>query len=56
MSFPVGFIGKQPPVLEVGATEAQNRFNLTFKVRAGVLCKTSTGHLLDDHSGLILRR
>jgi len=24
-------IGKQPPVPEVGATEAQNRFNLTFQ-------------------------
>ncbi|MBE9157796.1 PAS domain S-box protein [Nodosilinea sp. LEGE 06152] len=31
-------IGKQPPVPEVGATEAQNRFNLTFQKFVRVFC------------------
>nr|WP_322711273.1 PAS domain S-box protein [Nostoc sp. ChiSLP03a]MDZ8212475.1 PAS domain S-box protein [Nostoc sp. ChiSLP03a] len=31
-------IGKQPPVPEVGATEAQNRFNLTFQRFMRVFC------------------
>ncbi|AFZ10735.1 multi-sensor signal transduction multi-kinase (plasmid) [Oscillatoria nigro-viridis PCC 7112] len=31
-------IGKQPPVPEVGATEAQNRFNLTFQRFVRVFC------------------
>jgi PAS domain S-box-containing protein len=31
-------IGKQPPVPEVGATEAQNRFNLTFQKFVRAFC------------------
>jgi len=31
-------IGKQPPVPEVGATEAQNRFNLTFQKFVRTFC------------------
>ncbi len=31
-------IGQQPPVPEVGATEAQNRFNLTFQKFVRVFC------------------
>lgn len=31
-------IGKQPPVPEVGATEAQNRFNLTFQRFVRAFC------------------
>jgi len=31
-------IGKQPPVAEVGATEAQNRFNLVFQQFIRVFC------------------
>ncbi|MBH8552566.1 PAS domain S-box protein [Nostocaceae cyanobacterium CENA357] len=31
-------IGKQPPVSEVGATEAQNRFNLTFQKFVRAFC------------------
>ncbi|MEG4058755.1 MULTISPECIES: PAS domain S-box protein [unclassified Microcoleus] len=31
-------IGKQPPVSEVGATEAQNRFNLTFQRFVRTFC------------------
>jgi PAS domain S-box-containing protein len=31
-------IGKQPPVTEVGATQAQNRFNLTFQKFLRVFC------------------
>ncbi|MES1026256.1 PAS domain S-box protein [Gloeocapsa sp. BRSZ] len=31
-------VGKQPPVPEVGATEAQNRFNLTFQKFVRVFC------------------
>nr|MDZ8003334.1 PAS domain S-box protein [Nostoc sp. DedSLP05]MDZ8100848.1 PAS domain S-box protein [Nostoc sp. DedSLP01] len=31
-------IGKQPPVPEVGATQAQNRFNLTFQRFVRVFC------------------
>ncbi|NHC37347.1 PAS domain S-box protein [Scytonema millei] len=31
-------IGKRPPVPEVGATEAQNRFNLTFQKFVRVFC------------------
>ncbi|MEH2072103.1 MAG: PAS domain S-box protein [Nostoc sp.] len=31
-------IGKQPPVPEVGATQAQNRFNLTFQKFVRVFC------------------
>jgi PAS domain S-box-containing protein len=31
-------IGKQPPVSDVGATEAQNRFNLTFQSFVRVFC------------------
>jgi len=31
-------IGKQPPVAEVGATEAQNRFNLVFQNFVRVFC------------------
>ncbi|MEP0978864.1 PAS domain S-box protein [Phormidium sp. FACHB-77] len=35
----VGFIiGKQPPVPKVGATEAQNRFNLTFQKFVRAFC------------------
>jgi len=42
-------IGKQPPVPEVGATEAQNRFNLTFqRFVPGILCKRASPDLLDD--------
>ncbi|GAP99887.1 AAA family ATPase [Leptolyngbya sp. NIES-2104] len=43
-------IGKQPPVPEVGATEAQNRFNLTFQrfVRAFCAKEHPLVILLDD--------
>jgi PAS domain S-box-containing protein len=34
-------IGKQPPVSEVGATEAQNRFNLIFQKFVRVFCSES---------------
>ncbi|ODH02315.1 serine/threonine protein kinase [Nostoc sp. KVJ20] len=34
-------IGKQPPVSEVGATEAQNRFNLVFQKFVRVFCSKS---------------
>ncbi|MEH2207337.1 MAG: AAA family ATPase [Nostoc sp.] len=34
-------IGKQPPVSEVGATEAQNRFNLIFQKFVRVFCLES---------------
>ncbi|MBD2564776.1 MULTISPECIES: AAA family ATPase [Nostoc] len=34
-------IGKQPPVSEVGATEAQNRFNLIFQKFVRVFCSKS---------------
>ncbi|WP_026082277.1 AAA family ATPase [Mastigocladopsis repens] len=34
-------IGKQPPVPEVGATEAQNRFNLIFQKFVRVFCSQS---------------
>ncbi|WP_242063541.1 AAA family ATPase [Nostoc sp. FACHB-892] len=34
-------IGKQPPVPEVGATEAQNRFNLIFQKFVRVFCSKS---------------
>ncbi|MBD0386351.1 MAG: AAA family ATPase, partial [Nostoc sp. C3-bin3] len=33
-------IGKQPPVSEVGATEAQNRFNLIFQKFVRVFCSS----------------
>ncbi|MCC5653487.1 PAS domain S-box protein [Nostoc sp. XA013] len=34
-------IGKQPPVAEVGATQAQNRFNLIFQKFVRVFCSKS---------------
>jgi PAS domain S-box-containing protein len=34
-------IGKQPPISEVGATEAQNRFNLIFQKFVRVFCSES---------------
>lgn len=33
-------IGKQPPVIELGATEAQNRFNLVFQRFIQVFCSS----------------
>jgi len=42
-------IGKQPPVPEVGATEAQNRFNRKpFSAHSRTVPKNTSGDLLDD--------